>query len=161
MTTATTPTASNPESAIASLGLKLPPAPKPAGSYIPWRRVGNTLFLAGQIPLVDGKPIATGIVSVDVDLATAGKCAEQCVLNGLAVIKSAIGDLAKVKQVVRIGVFVASPSTYTEHPKVGNFASELLTKIFGERGQHVRAAVGAPSLPLGVPVEIDFIVEVE
>lgn len=149
-----------PAEALAALGLTLPPAPKPAGSYIPSRRVGNLLYLAGQIPMLDGKAIATGLVGVDVDLPTAGRCAQQCVLNALAIIQDQLGSLDRVKQFVRLGVFVASPASYTEHPKVGNFASELLTKIFGDKGQHVRAAVGSSSLPLGVPVEIEFIVEV-
>lgn len=148
-----------PESTLTSLGLSLPPAPKPVAAYIPFRRAGNLVYVSGQIPLLEGKLIATGIVPTEVSMEMAQKCARQCCLNGLAVIRDALGSLDHVHQVVRLGVFVAGAPTFTEQPKVANAASELLVQIFGDAGRHARAAVGAPSLPLNAPVEVEFVVE--
>lgn len=150
-----------PEAALASLGHTLPAPPKPVAAYIPFRRSGNLLFISGQIALRDGALIASGPVPSQVSLETARACAVQCCLNGLAVIKSAIGDLAKVRQIIRLGVFVCSDLAFTDQPKVANAASELLVQIFGDAGRHARAAVGSIALPLGTPVEIEFTVEVE
>lgn len=150
----------SPEAILADLGLVLPPPPKPAGAYIPTRRSGNLLFVAGQIPMESGNMIATGNVPGRVSLETAQKCAVQCVLNALAAIKAEIGELNAIKQFVRLGVFVCSDPGFTEQPKVANAASELLVKLFGDRGRHARAAVGSVALPLGAPVEIEFLVEV-
>jgi enamine deaminase RidA (YjgF/YER057c/UK114 family) len=149
-----------PESRLQALGLTLPTPPKPVAAYIPFRRSGNLLFVSGQIPSVDGKLIASGRVPSDVSIEKAQECARRCVLNGLAVAKSAIGELANIKQVIRLGVFVACDPTFTDHPKIGNGASELLVELLGDAGRHARAAVGAPSLPLGAPVEVEFIFEV-
>ncbi|MBI1190921.1 MAG: RidA family protein [Tepidisphaera sp.] len=148
------------ESTLAELGLSLPPAPKPAGAYIPTRRTGNLVFVAGQVPLAAGQMVATGSVPSQVNMETAHKCAVQCVLNGLAAIKAEVGSLDAIKQFVRLGVFVCSDAGFTEQPKVANAASELLVKLFGDKGRHARAAVGSVALPLGSPVEIEFIVEV-
>lgn len=150
----------SPEAILADLGLVLPPPPKPAGAYIPTRRSGNLLFVAGQIPMESGNMIATGNVPGRVSIETAQKCAVQCVLNALAAIKAEIDELNAIKQFVRLGVFVCSDPSFTEQPKVANAASELLVKLFGDRGRHARAAVGSVALPLGAPVEIEFLVEV-
>lgn len=149
-----------PESRLQALGLTLPTPPKPVAAYIPFRRSGNLLFISGQIPSVEGKLIASGRVPSDVSIEQAQECARRCVLNGLAVAKSAIGELSNIKQVIRLGVFVACDPTFTDHPKVGNGASELLVELFGDAGRHARAAVGAPSLPLGAPVEVELLFEV-
>ncbi|MFA6044455.1 MAG: RidA family protein [Phycisphaerales bacterium] len=147
------------EATLTELGLSLPPAPKPAGAYIPTRRSGNLVFVAGQIPMAAGQMIATGSVPGAVSMEVAQRCAVQCVLNGLAAIKAELGSLEAVKQFVRLGVFVCSEAGFTEQPKVANAASELLVKLFGEKGKHARAAVGSVALPLGAPVEIEFVVE--
>lgn len=149
----------DPEAVLASKGLVLPTAPKPVAAYIPFRRSGNLLIVSGQIPFRDGKLIATGTVPSQVSIEVAQQCALQCCLNGLAVIKSAAGSLGAVKQFLRLGVFVACDAGFTDQPKVANAASELLVELFGDDGRHARAAVGAPSLPLGAPVEIEFTVE--
>lgn len=149
-----------PERRLAELGLTLPTPAAPVAAYIPTRRVGNLLYVAGQIPLREGKAIATGLVPSPVNMEVARECARQCALNGLAAARAALGSLDRVKQVVRIGVFVASDAAFTEHPKVANAASELLVEVFGEAGKHARAAVGSSSLPLGVPVEVEFLFEV-
>lgn len=150
----------NPESRLAELGLSLPVAPKPVAAYLPVRRSGNLLFVAGQIPMREGQLIAKGSLPNQVNMEQAADCARQCVLNGLANIKAAIGSLDSVKQFVRIGVFVCSEPGFYDQPKVANAASELLAQIFGDAGQHARAAVGSVALPLGSPVEIEFVVEV-
>lgn len=147
------------EAAIAELGLVLPPAPKPAGAYIPTRRSGNLVFVAGQIPMALGQLLATGSVPGAVSVEMAQRCAEQCVLNGLAAIKAELGSLDAVKQFVRLGVFVCSEPGFTDQPKVANAASELIVRLYGEKGKHARAAVGSVALPLGAPVEIEFLVE--
>lgn len=156
----------DPEAALRELGLELPPAPKPVAAYIPSRRSGAILYVSGQIPILPAcadQPahlVHTGIVPSQVSLEQAQACARQCVLNALAVLKAEAGSLDKLKQVIRLGVFVACDPTFTEQPKVANAASELLVKVFGQAGQHARAAVGAPSLPLNAPVEIEFMFEV-
>jgi enamine deaminase RidA (YjgF/YER057c/UK114 family) len=151
----------DPELALAKLGLSLPTPATPVAAYIPTRRVGNLLYISGQIPLRDGKVMATGAVGGQVTMETARECARQCTLNGLAAAKQAIGSLSKIRQVVRVGVFVACEAGFADQPKVGNGASELLVEIFGESGRHARAAVGTNALPLNVPVEIEFLFEVE
>jgi enamine deaminase RidA (YjgF/YER057c/UK114 family) len=154
-----------PEAALAAMGLTLPTPPKPVAAYIPSRRTGGgtggLLVVSGQIPVENGQLIFKGAVPDEVTLEQAQKCAERCVLNGLAVAKGELGELSRVKQVVRIGVFVCSRAGFYDQPKVANGASELLVKVFGERGQHARAAVGSIALPLGAPVEVEFMFEVE
>ncbi|HLO40035.1 MAG TPA: RidA family protein [Phycisphaerales bacterium] len=160
----TQPAAYDPEARLAQLGLTLPAAPKPVAAYIPFRKSGNLLFIAGQIPVTpgaDGKPqmMFKGAVPGEVSADDARKCARQCVLNGIAVMKAALGDLRAVKQVVRVGAFVCSQPGFYEQPGVANAASELLVEVFGPAGQHARAAVGSVALPLGAPVEVEFTVE--
>ncbi len=105
--------------------------------------------------------MATGTVPGEVSVELAKECARQCTLNGLAAAKAALGSLGKIRQVVRVGCFVACEPGFGDHPKIANGASELLVEIFGESGRHARAAVGASSLPLHVPVEVEFLFEVE
>ena len=146
---------------ISDLGLSLPDAPKPVAAYIPAVRTGNLIFISGQIPFENGELLATGAVPSAVSIDEAQKAARQCVLNALAVLADAVGgDLDCVKQIVRLGVFVASDPDFTDQPKVANGASELLQDIFAEKGRHARAAVGSISLPLGSTVEVEMLVEV-
>ena len=139
-------------------GLTLPEQIKPVASYVPAVSVhsGAMVLVSGQVPIVDGKVMATGRVPEEVSIETAQACARQCVLNGLAALRGEIGDLARLRRVARVGCFVACSEGFTDHPKVANGASDLLVELLGESGQHARAAVGVPSLPLGVPVEIEF-----
>lgn len=149
------------ESRLEALGLKLPAPYAPVASYIPTKRAGNLLFVSGQVPLREGKLVAEGSVPSRVSLEQAKECARQCVLNGLAAVKAAIGSLDRVRQVVRVGVFVCSDAGFTQQPQVANGASELLVQAFGESGRHARAAVGSVALPLGAAVEVEFVLEVE
>lgn len=153
----------DPEARLAALGLVLPPVSTPVAAYVPAQRVGSLVFVSGQIPFKDGRAIATGIVGREVSLETARACAVQCTLNGLAAARGVLGEsggLRAIRRVVRLGCFVASGPEFTEHPKVANAASELLIEVFGEAGRHARAAVGSSGLPLGVPVEIEYLFEV-
>lgn len=154
-------TAQCPNTLLAELQIILPEAPKPVASYIPARRSGNMIYISGQIPMQHGSLLATGIVPTQVDESTASQCARACTLNGLACLQAEIGDLAKVVGVIRVGVFVASDPGFGGQPKIANGCSDLLVRIFGERGKHARAAVGCASLPLNAPVEIEFLFEVE
>lgn len=153
-----------PESRLAALGLTLPTPAKPVAAYVPTRRTtsggGNLVFVSGQIPLKDGQLLAKGAVPGEVSVETARQCAQQCCLNALAAIKAEVGDLSRVKQVLRVGVFVCSQAGFYDQPKVANGASELLEQVFGEAGKHARAAVGSIALPLGAPVEVELLVEV-
>lgn len=150
-----------PESRLAALGLSLPLPAKPVAAYIPFRRAGNLIFVSGQIPSLNGELMARGAVPSQVPVDRAITCARQCVLNGLAVLKEALGELSRVRQVVRVGCFVCSEPGFYEQPKVANGASELLVQVFADRGRHARAAVGSVALPLGAPVEVELVVEVE
>ncbi|MDX2148041.1 MAG: RidA family protein [Planctomycetota bacterium] len=153
-----TPPTSRPTARLAALGLSLPVPPKPVAAYVPWKRVGNDLYIAGQIPFAEGKLLAAGIVPEPISLDLARACARQCALNALAIIADALGSLDAVDQVVRLGVFVACGPAFVDHPKVANGASELMVEVFGEAGRHARAAVGASSLPLGAPVEVEMLI---
>jgi enamine deaminase RidA (YjgF/YER057c/UK114 family) len=120
---------------------------------------GNLVFTAGQIPLVDGVLMATGKVGNEISPEFAKEIAQRCALNALAAIKSVLGDLSRVKRVVKVVGFVASTPEFTGQPGVLNGASELLGKVFGDAGLHARSAVGVASLPLDAPVEVELIVE--
>ncbi len=151
----------NIESIIIELGLMLPDAPKPVAAYIPAKQTENLVFTAGQLPMVNGELISKGLLGQDVEIEEANKAAKICTLNALAAIKGVIGDLDRIKQIVRVVGYVASVPTFTQQPAVVNGASELLIEIFGESGKHARSAVGMAVLPLNASVEIELMVEVE
>jgi enamine deaminase RidA (YjgF/YER057c/UK114 family) len=147
------------EQKLAELGLELPNVATPAGAYVPAVISGNLVFTAGQIPLVDGVLMATGKVGNEISPEFAKEIAQRCALNALAAVKSVLGDLSRVKRVVKVVGFVASTPEFTGQPGVLNGASELLGKVFGDAGLHARSAVGVASLPLDAPVEVELIVE--
>jgi enamine deaminase RidA (YjgF/YER057c/UK114 family) len=149
------------ESKIAKLSLSLPEAPKPVAAYIPAKQTGNLVFTSGQLPMVNGELISKGLLGQDVEIDEANKAARICTLNALAAIKGVIGDLDRIKQIVRVVGYVASVPTFTQQPAVVNGASELLLEIFGENGKHARSAVGMAVLPLNASVEIELTVEIE
>lgn len=151
----------NPYESLKSLDLMLPHAPKPVASYVPARQSGQLVHISGQIPFNDGTLLAQGSVPSAVSPDLAIKCANQCTLNALAVLEDHIGDLNRVSGVIKVGVFVASDPGFGEQPAIANGCSDLLVEIFGEIGQHARAAVGVAALPLNVPVEIEFVFEVK
>jgi enamine deaminase RidA (YjgF/YER057c/UK114 family) len=150
----------SPEEKLKELGIELPEAPTPLGSYIPVLRAGSLVFLSGILPLKNGKLIRTGKVGDSVSLEEAQEDARQIVINAMSILKSNIGSFDKIRRCVKITGYVASDSGFTEQPKVLNAASDLLFEIFGEKGRHVRSAVGVNVLPLNSPIEIEFIFEV-
>jgi len=145
---------------LKELGIEIPEAPKPLAAYVPALRTGNYVFTAGQLPLKNGELLYAGKVGWDITAEDAVKAAEICAINCLSAVKTAIGDLNKIKQIVKIVAFVASAEGFTAQPAVANGASELMLKIFGESGKHARSAVGVAELPRGASVEIEMIVEV-
>ena len=149
------------ESRINELKLSLPNPPTPLASYIAAKQAGALVFTAGQLPIVSGELISKGLLGQDIEIEEAYKAAQICTLNALAAIKGVIGDLDRIKQIVRVVGYVASVPTFCQQPAVVNGASELLLEIFGEDGKHARSAVGMAVLPLNASVEIELIVEVE
>jgi len=147
----------DPEQRLKELGLELPEAPKPVAAYVPTVRTGNLVFVSGQGPFGAG---VTGKVGADVSIEQAQELARVTCLNGLAQIKAEVGDLSRVTRIVKLTVYVASAPGFGDQPKVANGASELLQDVFGDAGRHARAAVGVSELPFGIPVEIEFVVEV-
>ena len=151
----------NVQDRLDALGLELPEVATPAGAYVSALVSGNLVFTAGQIPLVDGKLMATGKVGSEIDVDYAREIARRCALNAIAAVKSVIGDLDRVKRVIKVVGFVSSEPSFTQQPQVINGASELLEQVFGEAGIHARSAVGVAVLPLDAPVEVELIVEFE
>ncbi|HEX6209007.1 MAG TPA: RidA family protein [Actinomycetota bacterium] len=148
------------EERLQELGIELPPAAAPVASYVPVKRGPGIAFVSGQVPMEDGAPIVTGKLGAEVALERGVELARRCALQALAALRDELGSLDAVKQVLRVGIFVASAPDFTDQPKVGNGASDLLVEVFGEAGKHARAAVGCPSLPLDVPVEVELTVEI-
>ena len=146
---------------LKELGMLLPEPAKPVAAYIPAKQTGKLVFTAGQLPMVQGELISKGLLGQDVEIEEANKAARICTLNALAAIKGVVGDLDRIKQIVRVVGYVASVPTFTQQPAVVNGASELLLEIFGESGKHARSAVGMAVLPLNASVEIELTVEVE
>ena len=148
------------EQKIKDLGLTLPETSKPLAAYIPSVQTGNLVFTSGQLPMVEGKLTHTGKVGAEVSAEQAKALAEICALNALAAIKMVIGDLDKIKRVVKVVGFVASAPDFTGQPSVVNGASEFLGSVLGDKGIHARSAVGVAVLPLDAPVEVELIVEI-
>ncbi len=149
------------EQRLRDMGLQIPDVAAPVAAYIPGVRTGNLLFTSGQLPTVKGELKSAGHVGSEVTPEEAYEAARLACLNCLGVIKAELGDLSRVKQVVKVTGFVSSDPDFTGQPQVVNGVSELLVQLFGERGKHARAAVGMASLPLGASVEVEMIVEFE
>lgn len=148
------------EDRLAGLGRTLPGVAAPVAAYVPAVRSGDYVFTSGQLPMVDGSLAATGKVGADVSAEDAKQLAATCVLNALAAIKAEIGDLDRVRRIVKVVGFVASTPDFTGQPGVVNGASELLGEVFGDKGVHARSAVGVAVLPLDAPVEVELTVEI-
>jgi enamine deaminase RidA (YjgF/YER057c/UK114 family) len=131
----------------------------PVAAYVPAVQTGNHVYVSGQVPVAEGKLLATGKVGAEVNSEEAKKLARRCALNALAAVDALVG-LDRVTRVVKVVGFVASASGFTGQPGVINGASELFGEVFGPAGQHARSAVGVAELPLGVPVEVEAIFEV-
>ena len=150
------------ETRIKDLGISLPQPAKPVGNYIPGVRVGNLLYLSGHGPVrVDGQPTARGKVGRDLSTEEAYKVAREVGINLLGSARVILGSLDKVKRIVKVLGMVNSADGFGEQPKVINGFSDLMVEVFGENGRHARSAVGMAELPMGIPVEIEMILEVE
>jgi enamine deaminase RidA (YjgF/YER057c/UK114 family) len=149
-----------PEERLQQLGVSLPTPAAPVAAYVPCVRTGNLVYVSGQVPLVGGEPSHLGHLGDDVGVEDGRAAARNCAVNVLAALKAELGELSRVKRVVKVTGFVASAPGFTEMPQVVNAASELFGEAFGDAGRHARAAVGVAALPLGVPVEVEAIVEV-
>jgi len=150
------------EARIKELGLTLPQPPKPLGNYVPGVRVGNLLFLSGHGPVrVDGVPTARGKVGRDLSIEDGYKVAREVGINLLGSARTLLGSLDKVNRVVKVLGMVNSAEGFGDQPKVINGFSDLMVEVFGDNGRHARSAVGMAELPMGIPVEIEMILEVE
>ena len=151
----------DPEQRLKELGIKLRTPPAPVANYVTAVRTGNLVFLAGHGPRKPEGGYVTGRVGRDLTLKQGYEAARLTAIDLLCSLKAEIGDLNKVKRVVKVMGMVNSDESFTQHPKVVNGCSDLLVAVFGDRGRHARCAVGMGSLPFNIPVEIDMIVEVE
>ena len=149
------------EDRLGEKGLELPPPPSPLAQYVPAVRAGSLVFLAGHGTNKGGELIYRGKVGQDIDVETAYQAAQLVCLNMLASLKAEIGDLDRVKRIVKLLGMVNCTPDFGQQPEVINGASDLLTELFGERGRHARSAVGMAALPRGISVEIEMVVEVE
>ncbi|MFV0286183.1 MAG: RidA family protein [Demequina sp.] len=146
---------------LAELGLALPEVATPVGTYVPALRHGDLIYTSGQLPLVEGALLATGVVGQregDVTPERANECARAAVLNAIAAAAAVAGGIDSIAGIVKLTGFVASAPGFTAQPAVINGASGILADVFGEPGRHARSAVGVAALPLGAPVEIELIV---
>ncbi|MFC4146767.1 RidA family protein [Micromonospora mangrovi] len=148
-----------PHAKLAELGLSLPEVVPPVASYVPAVQSGQHVYVSGQLPMAEGKLLATGKVGAGVSAEQAKDLAERCALNAMAAIDSLVG-LENVVKIVKLTGFVASAPGFTGQPGVINGASDLFGAVFGEAGRHARSAVGVAELPLDAPVEVEVIVEV-
>jgi enamine deaminase RidA (YjgF/YER057c/UK114 family) len=146
------------EARLAELGLTLPPVAAPVAAYVPALVDGNLVYTSGQLPFQGGRLPATGKVGAEVDPEDATELAGICAVNALAAVKSVIGDLDRIEQIVKVVGFVASDPSFTGQPQVINGASELFGRVFGDAGAHARSAVGVAVLPMDSPVEVEITV---
>jgi enamine deaminase RidA (YjgF/YER057c/UK114 family) len=145
---------------LEELGIELPPAARPVASYVPVTQGNGLAFVAGQVPIEDGKLLASGRVGESVSLEQGQELARRCALQALAALNDELGSLDRVRRILKVTVWVASGEGFFDQPKVANGASDVLVEVFGEAGKHARAAVSAPSLPLGAPVEVEVIADI-
>lgn len=139
---------------LARLGIELPPAARPLAAYIPVRIAGGLAFVSGQLPMQDGNVLHPGRVGIEVSVEEAAAGARRAALQAIAALGDALGSVDRVTGIAQVSVFVACDDGFTEHPRVGNGASEVLVDLLGDAGRHARIAVGVASLPLGASVEV-------
>lgn len=153
--------AQNPEAKLKELNIELPVISKPMANYVHVVRTGNLLFLAGKGPLKPDGSYITGKVGADLTIEQGQAAARLTAIQQIAVLKAELGDLSKVKRIVKVLGMVNCNADFKDHPKVINGFSDLMVEVFGEKGKHARSAVGMSSLPNGMCVEIEMVVEVE
>jgi enamine deaminase RidA (YjgF/YER057c/UK114 family) len=149
------------EQRLRELGIELPPAPTPLGAYVPAVQAGNLLFLSGMLPILGHAPLVVGRLGRELGVEEAQRAAYAAASNALAVARHHLGTLDRITRVVRLGVSIATDGDVRDQPRVADAASELLRDVFGREKMSARLVVGVASLPLGVPVELELIFEVE
>ncbi len=149
------------EEKLKEMGIILSQVPKPVAAYIPAKKVGNLIFCSGQGPFVEGNLIHEGKVGAEKTLEEGYEAAKICALNCLAAVKALIGSLNNIEEIVQVRGFVNCTPEFGKQPEVINGASELLEKIFGEKGKHARCALGTSSLPRDITVEVEMVVKVK
>jgi enamine deaminase RidA (YjgF/YER057c/UK114 family) len=160
MVSAVAAPAAGAEQRLKDLGLVLPPPPTPFGAYVEAVRIGKLLFLSGMLPVIDRKPQYVGRLGGELSVEDGRKAAELATLSAMSAIKEHLGSLDKVTAVAKLGVYIATQGDFRDHPKVADGASELLLKVFGPELLSGRVVLGVASLPLGLPVEIELVLEV-
>ena len=153
--------AQTPETNLQRLGIRLPSLKVPLGSYVNMVRVDHVLYLSGKGPLQNNGEYIKGKLGKDLSIDNGYKAARITAINQLAVLKNELGDLSRVKRIIKVHGFVNSDSNFYDQPKVMDGFSDLLVEVFGEKGKHARTALGVAALPLGMAVEVEMIVEVE
>lgn len=149
------------EEKLQELGFSVPPAAIPVANYAPGVVIGDTIYVSGQLPMVEGKLKYQGKLGADFSIVEGYEAARICALNGLGIVKALVGDLDRVERIVKITGFVNCTPDFTDQPKVVNGASDLFGQVFGEAGVHARSAVGAAALPLGACCEVELIVKIK
>ena len=149
------------ESKLNEMGIRIPDVPKPAATYVPAVQTGNLIFTAGQGCKKDGVLVYQGKLGEHLNVEEGYEAARVSIINCLAILKGYLGDLDRIKKIVKLLGFVASAPEFDQQPYVINGASDLLMDAFGEKGKHARSAIGVNELPFGTPVEIEMIVEIE
>jgi enamine deaminase RidA (YjgF/YER057c/UK114 family) len=152
---------STPEDRIRELGLEIPEVAAPLASYVPAARSGSYVYTSGQLPIVKGELVASGKVGAEIDPERAAELARVCALNAIAAVRAEVGELSRVRRIVKVVGFVASAPDFYGQPQVINGASDLLGEVFGDAGTHARSAVGVAVLPRDAPVEVELIAEVD
>ena len=148
------------EGRLQDLGIQLPAAPTPLGTYVEALQTGNLLFLSGMLPIIDHKPKYLGRLGKELDTEAGRDASYAAALNALATAKQYLGSLNRVSRVVRLGVFIATEGDFFEQPRVADAVSDLLRDVFGVEKIGVRMVIGVASLPLGVPIELELIFEI-
>jgi enamine deaminase RidA (YjgF/YER057c/UK114 family) len=148
------------EQRLTELGIVLPTPPVPFGSYVEAVRSGNLVYFSGVVPVRGQEPIVRGRIGADLTTEQGKAAAGQAMLSGLAIAREFLGSLDRVTRVVKITVYMATTQDFVDHPEVGEGASDLLLKVFGKEKLSVRMVLGVATLPLGMPVEIEFVLEV-
>ena len=147
------------EASLRELSIQLPQAPTPFGAYVEAVQTGDLLFLSGMLPVENQKPKFVGRIGKELDGAAGREAAHIAALNALAVAKEYLGSLDKVTRVVRLGVYIATSGDFFDQPRIADGASELLKEVFGEDKMPVRLVIGVASLPMGMPIELELILE--
>lgn len=147
------------ERRLEELGLELPHPPTPLGAYVRAVRTGDLLFLSGMLPVRDGVPLYRGVIGSTLSLAEGQQAARAAILNALSAICAELGSLGQVRQIVRMSVYQRTTPEFNSHAQVADAASELLRDIFGQASAHARLVFGVVSLPGGMPIEIELVIE--